>query len=197
MRGEVGAWLAGVASLALVLGFTAGFGGLLYTKEQNDLFCVACHLHEEKFVRSRARPSATDLAGAHHASRQAVRCIGCHGGADGVRGLQIRALAAFDTLRFLTGRYEEPRRMRLAVRDAACRQCHEPIVRVTREQEEAQEGRGDSYHAITEHRTVKTTCAACHTSHTPGQKRLQFIDRPTALPICRACHEHMGEDVSG
>jgi nitrate/TMAO reductase-like tetraheme cytochrome c subunit len=198
MRREVGAWLAGAGVLALGLGLPVAFGAALYKTEQDDRFCVACHLHEEKFTRFQARPAATDLAGAHHTShRQAVRCIDCHGGADPVMRLRVWVVAGFDTLRFLVGRYEEPRRMRLALRDAECRQCHDPIIRVSLEQEEAQEGRGDSFHAITEHRTVRTTCIACHTSHTPGQKRLQFIDRRIVLPLCRACHEAMGEDVSG
>jgi len=119
------------------------------------------------------------------------------GGADVVMRLRVWGVAGFDTLRFLVGRYEEPTGMRLPLRDAECRQCHDPIIRVTLEQEEAQEGRGDTFHAITEHRTVRTACVACHTSHTLGEKRLQFIDRKIVLPICRRCHERMGEEVSG
>jgi hypothetical protein len=198
MRGEAGAWLAGAVVLALGLGLPAAFGVALYKTEQDDRFCVSCHLHEEKFTRFQAHPAATDLAGAHHASpRQAVRCIDCHGGADPVMRLRVWGVAGFDTLRFLIGWYEEPRRMRLPLRDADCRQCHDPIIRVSLEQEEAQEGRGDSFHAISEHRTVRTPCIACHTTHTLGQKRLQFIDRRIVLPLCRACHETMGEEVSG
>lgn len=197
MRGEAGAWLAGAALVAAGLCLPVAFGGVLYKKEQDNRFCVACHLHEEKFSRFLAAPAATDLAGAHHTSRRGVRCIDCHGGADPVMRLRVWAVAGFDTLRFLIGRHEEPKGMRLPLRDVECRQCHDPILRVTLEQEEAQEGRGDSFHAITEHRTVKTACVACHTSHTVGQKRIQFIDRRIVLPLCRTCHESMGEDVSG
>ena len=196
-RGEAGAWLAGAAVLALGLGLSLGFGGVLYQKERDDRFCVACHLHEDKFTRFQARPSATDLAGAHHISHQPVRCIDCHGGANLGMMARVWAIAGVDTVRFLAGSYEEPSRMRLRLRDAECRQCHDPIVRVTLEQEEAQEGRGDSFHAITQHRTVRTACIACHTSHTVGEKRLQFIERRTVLPICRTCHEGLGEEVSG
>jgi Doubled CXXCH motif (Paired_CXXCH_1) len=197
MRGEAGPWLAGAAALAIALGLPLAFGGVLYKTEQNNYFCVSCHLHDEKFARFLGQPSPTDLAGAHHVSRQAVRCIDCHGGADPVMRVRVWAVAGVDTLRFLVGRYEEPRRMRLPLRDAECRQCHDPIIRMTPEQEEAQEGRGDSYHAITEHRTVRVACVTCHTSHTRAEKRLQFIDRRVVLPICRKCHEHMGEEVSG
>lgn len=197
MRGEAGAGLASATLVALGLCLPVAFLGVLYKTEQNNLFCVSCHLHEEKFSRFQARRSATDLAGAHHVSRQGVRCIDCHGGADVVMRLRVWGVAGFDTLRFLVGRYEEPTGMRLPLRDAECRQCHDPIIRVTLEQEEAQEGRGDTFHAITEHRTVRTACVACHTSHTLGEKRLQFIDRKIVLPICRKCHERMGEEVSG
>jgi len=197
VRGEAGAWLGGVGVLAAGLGLSVAFGGVLYKKEQDDRFCVSCHLHEEKFGRFEARPAATDLAGAHHASRQAVRCIDCHGGRDVRRRLQVWVVAAFDTLRFLVGRYEEPKRMVLPLRDEECRQCHDPIIRVTFEEEAAQEGRGDSYHAITEHRTVRNPCVACHVTHTVTEKRLQFIERRTVLPLCRRCHETMGEEVSG
>jgi len=68
-----------------------------------------------------------------------------------------------------------------------------PVLGVHR----GQEGRGDSYHAITEHRTVHVACVACHTSHMRAEKRLQFIDRRAVLPICRRCHERMGEEVPG
>lgn len=197
MRGEAGARLGGVALLALALGLSVGFGGVLARKEQDDRFCVSCHLHEEKFDRFQARPVATDLAGAHGGSRQAVRCIGCHGGADTAMRFRVWAVAGLDTLRFLTGRYEEPRVMRLPLRDAECRRCHDPVVRVTPEQEEATEGRGDSYHAITEHRGVRTACVACHAAHTPGDKRVQFVNRRTVLPLCRPCHERMGEEGAG
>jgi len=196
MKGKAGAWLAG-SFVAAGLCLPGAFVGALYVKERDDRFCVSCHLHEEKFVRFQARPAAKDLAAAHHASRRAVRCIDCHGGTDPVRRLRVWTLAWFDTLRFLVGQYEEPERMRLPLRDAECRQCHDPIIRVTLEQEEAQEGRGDSFHAITEHRTVKTVCVACHTSHTLGEKRIQFIDRRIVLPLCRTCHENIGEEVSG
>jgi predicted CXXCH cytochrome family protein len=196
MRGEAGAWLA-AAALAIALGLPFAFVGVLYKTEQNNYFCVACHLHDEKFARFLGQPSPTDLAGAHHVSRRAVRCIDCHGGADPVMRVRVWAVAGVDTLRFLVGRYEEPRRMRLPLGDAECRQCHDPIIRITPEQEEAQEGRGNSYHAITEHRTVRGACVACHISHISTEKRLQFIDRRVVLPICRRCHERMGEEVSG
>jgi len=196
MRRRVEAW--GVAALlGLGLSVPVAFAVVLYHKERDDRFCIACHLHEEKFERFLALPTATDLAGAHHAGRGPVPCIGCHGGADPGMQLRVWGLAALDTLRFLAGRYEEPERMRLPLRDAECQQCHDPIVRVSLEEEAIQEGRGDTYHAIAEHRTVETACVACHTSHTRGEKRFQFLDRRIVLPLCRSCHEWIGEEGSG
>src|SRR3972149_1630633 len=64
MRGEAGAWLASATLVALGLCLPVAFLGVLYKTEQNNLFCVSCHLHEEKFGRFQARRSATDLAGA-------------------------------------------------------------------------------------------------------------------------------------
>ena len=197
MRGKAGAGLTGVALVALALSLPVGFAGILYKSEQNDAFCVACHLHEEKFIRFQARPSAMDLAGAHHASRQLVRCIDCHGGADRLMRLRVWAVAGFDTVRFLSGRYVEPRGMRLPLRDAECRQCHTPIIRETAGSAEAPEVRGTSFHTIPDHRTVKTECVACHRSHTLGEKRRQFVDPRAVRPLCRECHETMGEEVSG
>lgn len=185
--------LAG-ASLVAVL-----FGVALAAKERDNRFCIACHLHEEKFTRFLA-PTSVDLAGAHHA-KKAVRCIDCHGGADLGMRLQVWALAAYDTVKFFAGAYTEPDHMRLFLQDQDCRQCHTPILKsapvaLTPEQEEALEGRtGDSYHAIRDHNPVKIACIRCHPSHTTdGEARFQFLARPQLLPLCRDCHKTMGEE---
>ncbi|MBI1893598.1 MAG: hypothetical protein HYS14_05765 [Candidatus Rokubacteria bacterium] len=179
----------------LLVGLTVGLPllslGALAKKEQDDRFCVACHLHEEKFHQFRA-PAVKDLTGAHHYAKTSVSCIGCHGGADLPMRFRIRAVAGLDTLRFLVGRYREPERMRFPLRDKDCKQCHDPILRRTIEEEEAVEGRGDTYHAINEHRTVKTSCVSCHTSHTKGEARFQFLDRQQIRPICQDCHQELG-----
>ena len=187
--------LAGLSLLLVVL-FLVG----LAAKERDNRFCVACHLHEEKFDRFVA-PVSLDLAGAHH-TKKAVLCIDCHGGADLGRHLKVWVLAAYDTGRFLVGRYTEPDHMKLQLRDKECLQCHTPILKsapvaLSPEQEEALEGRtGDSYHAIRDHDTVKTACVRCHTSHTiDGEARFQFLARPRLLPLCRDCHPTMGEEV--
>ena len=117
----LGAGALGGAALVSAL-FLAG----LAAKERDDRFCISCHLHEAKFTRFRARPPA-DLAGLHQ-SRKGVRCIDCHGGADRVMRVRVWTVAAVDTLRFLSGAYREPDRMRLPLRPAECRRCHSPIL---------------------------------------------------------------------
>jgi len=193
-----GAALAGVVLAALLLFFVG-----LTAKERDNRFCVSCHidekkpLHEEKFTRFVASVS-TDLAGAHHA-KKAVRCIDCHGGADLPMRLRVWALAGYDTLKFFAGRYGEPDRMQLPLRDKECLQCHTPILRtlpkLSAEQEEALEGRvADSYHGIKDHDRVKVVCVRCHASHTTdGEAKTQFIARPRVQPICLECHKSLGD----
>jgi predicted CXXCH cytochrome family protein len=204
------------AWLVLVAAGVAGtvLGGALFltalaAKERDNRFCVACHLHDEKFVRLTA-PAATDLAGFHHVKKADVGCIACHGGADPVMRVTVWAVAGFDTLRFLAGTYREPTHMRLPLRDAECRPCHTPIrarpastptsapATASADAEsmaaEAEtEGRGGtSYHAIREHDTVRIACVRCHTSHTTDANAVdRFLSRPRITAICRECHKQM------
>jgi predicted CXXCH cytochrome family protein len=172
----------GAALGSLLLVVPALFLGALAQKERDNRFCISCHLHEEKFTRFLA-PVSRDLAGVHHA-KKAVRCIDCHGGADPAMRARVWAVAGVDTLRFLAGRYGEPDRMRLPLRDAECSQCHAPIVKKTLP--------STSYHVIRDHETVPVACVQCHTSHTAdGEARFQFLARPRVLPICRECHKNL------
>lgn len=192
---------SGVGALVVAAAFLAG----LTVKERDNRFCVACHLHEEKFGRLIAVP-ARDLAGLHHQRKAAIGCIACHGGADPAMHARILAVAGVDTLRFLVGAYAEPTRMRLRLRDAECRQCHTPIraaapgappvaardeAAVAAEAET--EGRADaSYHAIREHETVRIACSRCHPSHATDAGAAQhFIARARVRPICHECHREL------
>jgi nitrate/TMAO reductase-like tetraheme cytochrome c subunit len=192
----------------------------LAAKERNNRFCVACHLHEEKFARLNAPPAA-DLAGFHHGSDASVGCIACHGGADLLMRVEVWAVAGADTVRFLTGVYTEPRHMRLPLRDAECRRCHRPIVRSgphagpvapARQSDapasvpaadpsaeasygvspEAERGTSTNFHAIRDHITAESHCVRCHTSHTTdGDAQSRFLSPTTVRPICRECHMEM------
>jgi len=212
MAGSLARRLAvGVAAIigAFIIGvlFLAG----LAAKERDDRFCVACHLHDEKFERLIAS-SAADLAGLHHNKKAEVGCIACHGGADLGMRLRVWTVAGVDTLKFLVGRYREPDHMRLPLRDVECRQCHTPILKpaTARKASEAtrgvdpsehstfaaeavSEGRGGtSYHAIREHDTVEVKCITCHVSHIAGSDATnRFIVRARVVPVCRECHKQM------
>lgn len=192
---RLGVWAAGVAGAFLVSAlFLAG----LAARERDNRFCVACHLHEEKFERLVAVTSA-DLAGFHYRKDARVGCIACHGGSDLPRRLRVWAVAGLDTLRFLAGTYREPTRMRLPLRDADCRLCHTPILKRAAgappayAEEAETEGRlGASYHAIREHDTVRTACVRCHPSHaTDSDAQNRFIARSRVQPLCRECHKQM------
>ncbi len=196
----------GVAGGAGVLVVCALFVLGLAAKERDNRFCVACHLHDEKFERLISATS-TDLAGFHHVRDAAVGCIACHGGADTPMRLVVRAVAAIDTVKFLAGAYREPTRMRAQLRDAECLQCHTPIIRrasgragvlepndaATIAAEAETEGRaGTSYHAIREHDTVRVACTLCHASHTTDSGvASRFISKTAVIPICRECHKEM------
>jgi predicted CXXCH cytochrome family protein len=189
----VGWCVIALAGFVLIVGLS--LTGLA-VKERDDRFCVACHLHEEKFKRFTSSMS-TDLAGPHHAKD--IRCIDCHGGADAAMRMRVWLLAAVDTGRFLIRRYREPERMRIQLRPKECTICHTPILKhppaVSAEQEEALEGRaGNAYHAIRAHDGIRTPCVRCHTSHsTDGDPKAQFIARQRVQPVCRECHKTLGE----
>jgi predicted CXXCH cytochrome family protein len=212
--------MAGSLARRLAVGVAAIIGtfivGVLFlaglaVKERDDRFCVACHLHEEKFERLTAS-SAADLAGLHHNKKPDVGCIACHGGADLAMRLRVWTVAGIDTLKFLVGLYREPDHMRLPLRDVECRQCHAPILKPpdapkasaatgpvdatadsTFAAEAASEGRGGtSYHAIREHDAVKVKCITCHVSHVKGSDaNNRFIVRVRVAPVCRECHKQM------
>jgi len=212
--------MAGSLARRLALGVAAISGSFilgtlflvgLAAKERDDRFCVACHLHDEKFERLIAS-SASDLAGLHNNKKAEVGCIACHGGADLDMRLRVWTVAGIDTLKFLVGSYREPDHMRLPLRDLECRQCHTPILKPatapkafeatravdsteasTFATEAESEGRaGTSYHAIREHDTVKVTCITCHVSHVTGSDATnRFIVRARVAPVCRQCHKQM------
>ena len=195
----------GGAVLGALLCVTLFLAGLM-AKERDNRFCVACHLHDEKFSRLIAA-TAADLAAFHYQRKAEVGCIACHGGADAARNVQVWLVASVDTLGFLAGIYAEPTHMRLPLRDAECRPCHtpilggrataarpvEPTVEATFAAEAETEGRGGtSYHAIREHGTVRIACVRCHPSHTTDSDAgNHFIAKVKIRPVCQECHRQL------
>ena len=187
--------------------------------ERDSRFCVACHLHESKFTRFTTPPPA-DLVALHRVKKPEFQCIDCHGGADlGMRG-RVWAGAAWDTARYLLGRSQEPTHMRLPLRDAECRQCHDPIMPAVASARRppspgsvastplsssdeaavssyaadphAERVGGTAYHAVREHNTVVVRCVRCHTSHTTdGDPGRGAVSEARLRPICRDCHKTM------
>lgn len=173
-----------------------GAGAIAFVthKERDNNFCVSCHLpdqpgplHGDKFRRFVARP-AVDLTAVHQAKAQ-TKCIDCHGGVGVAARARVLGIAAWDTLRYLAGHYQEPEAMRLPLRDADCRWCHTDMdKRVTQAGEEEQ-----AYHKIFAHLTVNLRCVQCHVSHTEGLRTFYFMRRETVLPLCKKCHPQIGE----
>jgi hypothetical protein len=184
----------------------------LAAKERDDRFCVSCHLHEDKYTRYLGA-TARDLAGAHGRADRRVGCIACHGGADLAMRLRVWTVAGFDTLRFLSGAYTEPDRMRLPLRDAECRQCHAVIVKArdpAGASSSAPAGAGQAgheavletlgvppaaapgFHGMREHDTVNVRCVRCHASHVTADGSVgHFLAPPVIEPVCRECHPGM------
>lgn len=157
---------------------------MVYQFERHDRFCVACHLHEQKYKEFTAPVSGqVSLAAKHHASK-GVRCIDCHGG-EGVFGrAAVLTLAAADTLKYVSGWYREPERLRVPLSDRACTKCHEATLVPTG-------AYATAYHALTPHATLPIACIACHAVHAPGNPRLKFLDEARVVPICKRCHPAM------
>ncbi len=171
--------LAAGASLVLAAGFLA----TLYRFEQRDPFCIACHLHQEKYDRfQRPGGRVADLAGAHGA--KGVNCIGCHGGADALARAKIWAVAARDTAKYLARRYREPDHMDLPLTDADCRSCHQEVDDLNWHMRA-----GALFHAP-QHSGLpaKSACVECHRAHPPADATRHFVHASVVLPACYKCH---------
>ena len=77
--------------------------------EEDNHFCIACHLHEEIFKNFMTdTPRLVALAGAH-LHKGEVKCIDCHIGATHTDKLIIKAMAGWDTVQYFIGNFKEPR----------------------------------------------------------------------------------------
>jgi len=195
----VGIWATGLlAAIAFAVGYVKH-------KDQDNLFCIACHLHEDLYRQTVADPPPT-LAAAHYraesegAGANSVqerrpgaghpeRCFTCHSG-EGVMGWsQVTLLSAWDAARWVLGDRHEPTSMRLPIENAACLKCHAADIRGTRSAEET-----GKYHELVDHRAVATRCVSCHVTHDAGERSRYFLDDATVRPRCQACHRDLGAD---
>ena len=177
-----------LCTLVSTLAVTAAAVGLVKHQDQDNRFCVACHLHEA-LSRKTFEPEPRTLAAAHYRAAgpgHPERCFTCHSG-EGVRGwTQVTLLSAWDAARWVAGDRHQPDSMRLKLENPACLKCHAADLRRT-----GRSVRGMAqaeYHRLTEHRGVRTPCVACHTAHTEGEKPKDFMADAVVRRECARCH---------
>jgi hypothetical protein len=157
--------------------------------ESDDRFCVACHLepgvplHARKFLEFTRPDPAESLAAAHRRAGDPFRCVDCHSGTGFVGRGHVKLVSIADGLRWLSGNFREPERMRHPLVSADCAKCHPRFA----------PERDDAFHAIPAHADdFPRSCAECHVAHPATRTpELHFLSRETVLPICRDCHEEL------
>ncbi len=186
--------------LAVVAGVVAGPTGWLVTDhlEQDDDFCNACHLSSGTPLHIQVREDydAADpvaLASVHgaalHEGRD-FRCIDCHGGVSLLGRARVKALAGYDALVYLTGRFEEPHGMAWPLWDEDCSQCHASF------DESEGEPWNPRFHELAVHNTaLGVGCVECHLSHeTGGNPQAYFLVAETVRSQCARCHSEYEEE---
>jgi nitrate/TMAO reductase-like tetraheme cytochrome c subunit len=182
------AWLTGLLALA------GAPVALVKHLDEDNRFCISCHLHETIF-RNTTGDSLVTLSSAHyraHRGGHPERCFTCHSGEGVVGWSAVTALSAWDAARYVLGDRHEPTAMRLPLTNAACLKCHAEVTRGTESGEET-----SKYHALLNHRGVKTPCVDCHITHAHGAKARQFLDPALVRRRCQACHRDLGGGGSG
>ena len=191
-------WLA-VAVIAI------GGAGVAFVKKQDEdnRFCIACHLHEKLYEVTVTAPPRS-LAAGHYRARHAAhpeRCFTCHSG-EGVTGwTAVTVLSGFDAARWVLGDRHEPTTMRLPIEDRACLKCHAADLKQALASanapdsgdeggDEMESASHQSFHHISDHRNVKLACVMCHTVHTPGESQRLFLEPANVQAQCRTCHAH-------
>jgi predicted CXXCH cytochrome family protein len=135
-------------------------------------------------------PLAGSLAGAHGLARvregeRAFRCIDCHGGASFVGRARVKALAAKDSLVYLTGHFEEPEGMRWPLWDEDCTKCHDAFDTSAYEAWES-----PRFHQLPVHNAdLGVACVECHEVHqTQGSPENHFLRAERVRTQCARCH---------
>lgn len=176
---------AGAALGAAVVGFSAG-ATITDRLEQDNGFCVACHrpekpLHAKVYgTLHPVRGAVITLAGAHHVTA-GVKCISCHIGADRTDYLIIKAMAAWDTARWLVGTYRDPETLRYPLGDRTCLKCHPDGGQNPRNEK--------GFHNAPYHRDPRNACSACHRSHLEAPAETRFLQAALVKPRCDGCHQ--------
>jgi hypothetical protein len=176
-------WLGLVFSLGLV-GFVASIE-VTDRLEEDNRFCISCHLHEQIMDHFRtAVPQRITLAGAHDEAE--VKCIDCHIGATLSDKLIVKAIAGWDTVRYFLGSFKEPDHLRFPLGDRTCLKCHPDGGQSPT--------RAEAFHNDPNHRHMRFECVACHQSHPVREASTLFLEQSLVRPICQECHkEDSGE----
>jgi hypothetical protein len=157
-------------------------------KDQDNRFCISCHLHQEHYRGMVEAPPAT-LAAAHYGARSPghpERCFTCHSGEGVVGWSLVTLLSAWDAARWVAGDRRESTSMRLPLTNTACLKCHAADVRGHRSEEET-----SKYHELINHRDVRLACVTCHVTHRRGEESKVFLDDGIVRAACRGCHRSL------
>ncbi len=178
-----------VARAASILALVA-IAATAFVKHQDEdnRFCVACHLHQKKMDAMLAAPPRA-LAAAHHGARGSghpERCFTCHSGEGWGGWSQVTLLSAWDAARWVAGDRHEPTTMRLPLTNQACLKCHATDLRIRKRDEQ-------KYHGIADHRPNKISCMACHRVHDAGAPEHHFLDDSNLKAQCQRCHRDLDE----
>jgi len=180
-------WLPFLLAGLPLLGVLAFGGGVVVTDylEADNRFCIACHLHEQKFTEYHpVQDKQITLAAAHNLpGPQHVACIDCHIGATFTDKMIVKLLAARDTFTYLFGTFHEPTRLTFALGSRTCEKCH-----TTGGQNPAQD---NAFHNAPHHQKMPPVCYECHTVHPTARAETRFLHERTVKPQCDICHKDM------
>lgn len=155
--------------------------------KQTKDFCVSCHLdngeilHGKKHKAMFAHPPQS-LAGLHVQTKKGPRnsCFKCHEGTEMGERLMTAWYELKNTVTYLFGTVEEPKKLSRPFRDESCTVCHDHL-----KQEAAHEG----YHSFSAHDGVsRVACVGCHPMHEAPEEG-SFYRRDTIEEKCAACHK--------
>lgn len=180
-------WLTLLLVGGPLLGAAAFWGGMVVTDvlEERNTFCIACHLHEQKFAELHPMEGQLrTLAAAHNIQGDKnVKCIDCHIGATFQDKLVIKALAARDTVTYLFGTFTEPTRLTFALGTRTCLKCHADGGQ--------QPTQDNAFHNAPHHRNMPALCYECHTVHPTSSPATRFLRQVAVKPVCDQCHQSM------
>lgn len=179
-------WLAVLLGGLLLSSVVFGAGMVVTDHLENDnTFCIACHLHKEKYAQFHpVQGQMITLAAIHNRHpAQDMKCIDCHIGATFTDKLAIKALAARDTVMYVLGAFAEPTTLRYALGNRTCLKCH-----LEGGQNAAEE---HAFHNAPHHAKLPLTCYECHTVHPTARLETRFLREQTVKPLCDGCHKEM------